>query len=189
MYKRTLMMNMRILLLVLLMSLFAQAQDNYSNANVIEWTVGRKLNWNDFKGKVPAVTREAALSKCGFGYATNRVNRFEKVEFTVIARFYPDQSWVHPDKTSIRLLQHEQRHFDLCEIYARKLRKLFATEKWTGADMRKADKLYQDTYKELAEMQQKYDEETIHGLDTEKQNEWNETLAKQLNELAEFGKK
>jgi hypothetical protein len=86
----------------------------------------------------------------------------------------------------VRLLQHEQRHFDLCEVYARKLRQKLAKRSWTGDDADKIDRIYQHLYKELNERQLKYDEETVHGLDTDKQHEWNEQIAKELNELTDY---
>ena len=179
------MMNIRLLFFTLLMPLFVQAQGD--NADVIEWRANRKLNWDDFKGNAPEGSQEAALTNCGFGYASNNVNRFEEAKFTVTVQFYRSKSWVHHDKESVRLLQHEQRHFDLSELYARQFRKRLSERKWTGADLKKAEKIYQDLFKELDDQQHKYDEETIHGLDTEKQNQWNETIAKELKDLSAFG--
>jgi hypothetical protein len=173
-------------LLLLLLPAFVKAQESNSDTNVIEWSAGRKLAWNDFQGRVPAVAREAALSQCGFGYATNSVTKREVLQVKVSARFYRKESWSRADKQSIRLLQHEQRHFDLCELYARKLRQNTASNHYTGADMKKVDKLYDELMEELNHMQQRYDGETTHGLDTDKQNEWNEKIAKEMNELSAF---
>ncbi len=180
-----------VLFFILLLPAMAQAQGSSSDdtTDVIEWNANRKLTWDDFKGRVPAVTHEAALSQCGFGYATNNVTRREALQVKVSARFYRKESWSHPDKRGIRLLQHEQRHFDLCEVYARKLRQAIAAGHFTGADMHKVDKLYEKYSDELNDMQMKYDGETIHSLDTEKQNEWNEKIVKELDELKAFENK
>jgi len=181
-------MSRWIIFFALLFPVFAQAQADSKEdvTDVIDWSAERKLNWDDFKGKVPANVREAALSQCGFGYATNNVTRREALNVTVQARFYRKQSWSHPDKRSIRLLQHEQRHFDLCELYARKLRQRVANEHWTGADINKLDKAYDKLMEELNEMQITYDDETIHGLNTEKQNEWNDKIGKDMDALSSF---
>lgn len=168
------------------MPALVQAQEIEIDTNVIEWSAARKLNWQDFQGKVPAIAREAALSQCGFGYATNSVTKRETLEVKVSARFYRNESWSRADKQSIRLLQHEQRHFDLCELYARKLRQNTASNHYTGADMKKVDKLYDALMAELNKMQQQYDDETTHGLNTDKQNEWNDKIAKEMNELSSF---
>ncbi len=181
-------MKMRILLFMLLMPMFTQAQDEVGT-DVIKWIANRKLNWNDFKGSVPAITSEAALSQCGFGYETNKVNRYEELIVTVSPIFYRQRSWAHPRKRSIRLLQHEQRHFDLCEVSARKLRKRLAKQSWTGADKHKVSDIYQGFSDELKQVQAKYDDETIHGLNTDKQHEWNEKIGKELDELSEFASK
>ncbi|MBS1587038.1 MAG: DUF922 domain-containing protein [Bacteroidetes bacterium] len=171
---------------MLLLSAFAQAQDNDNDTNVIEWSAARKLAWDDFQGRVPAVALEAALSQCGFGYATNSVTKRETLIVTVSARFYRNESWSRADKRSIRLLQHEQRHFDLCELYARKLRQQLASEHYTGTDMKKVDKLYDTLMGALNKAQQEYDDETTHGLNTDKQNEWNDRIAKELNALSAY---
>lgn len=38
----------------------------------------------------------------------------------------PKQSWVKPDRKTPELLRHEQGHFDIGEIYARKIRTALA---------------------------------------------------------------
>lgn len=174
--------------LILLFPVLIQAQVRTEDdtSNVIEWTAARKLNWNDFKANAPHTTREAALSNCGFGYSSNKAYHYEIINITVLARFYSNRSWVRTDRKSVRLLQHEQRHFDLCELYARKFRQKLAKRTWTGDDIDKIDRIYQRYFHELDEQQLKYDKETIHSLDTKKQNEWNDAIARELDELAEF---
>jgi hypothetical protein len=51
-------------------------------------------------------------------------------EYRVVAAFRPDHSWVRPEilkrpADSARALRHEQTHFDLTEVHARRLRRYF----------------------------------------------------------------
>ena len=184
------MMKVRLLFFILLLPILVRAQgSSVDKDDIIEWNANRKLNWNDFQGKVPKRSEDAALSNCAFGYSSNSVNRYEKATFIITVQFHRDQSWAHPNKRSIQLLQHEQRHFDLVEVYARKFRQRLSKGTWTGADLKRADKIYQALFDELSEMQHKYDKETMHGLNTDKQHDWNEKIGKELDELAQFASK
>lgn len=54
-----------------------------------------------------------------------------RVVVDVYAYFSPRQSWYHKDMADDHLLSHEQLHFDITELYARKLRKKIATYSFT----------------------------------------------------------
>src|SRR5699024_5538989 len=43
----------------------------------------------------------------------------------IIGYMIPSESWVKENKKSDYLLKHEQLYFDICELYARKIRKIF----------------------------------------------------------------
>ncbi|MBS1587037.1 MAG: hypothetical protein JSS82_16005 [Bacteroidetes bacterium] len=152
----------------------------------VEWNSSRKLDWNDFQAKAPASAYEAALSQCGIGYATTTAPTNQALNVKVSAKFYLGESWSRGSERSSRLLQHEQTHFDLCEVYARKLRQNIASNHYTGADIKKMDKAYGELTAELNKVELQYDEETIHGLNTAKQDEWNARIAKQLEALNSF---
>ncbi len=92
----------------------------------IEWTANRKLTWEDFKGNPKTFTNSntAAETYCGFGFQTNRVTMFKNAKIFTLNSFNTNLSWIRPDqKNSADLLEHEQGHFDLCEVYTRQLRK------------------------------------------------------------------
>ncbi len=104
----------------------------------------------------------------------------------MIAGFRPGQSWVKAtvlnDSTQRRtILRHEQTHFDLAEVHARRMRRAFddlarpcsQTDGQLGA---LAERLTQE---EKAE-QRRYDAETHHGLLADQQAAWSQDVARRL---------
>ena len=89
----------------------------------IAWARDRSLTWTDFQAKAPAQAVEAAGSCVGFGVSWECVDA--GITFVVKAAFDPAQSWVRAGSETDALLRHEQTHFDLTELFARRLRKQF----------------------------------------------------------------
>ena len=71
------------------------------------------------------------------------------------------------------ILSHEQGHFDIAEVHARLLNKKMAAYKFNQStyktDLRK---IYEEVISEKELMQNKYDEETNHSIEKDKQAEW-----------------
>lgn len=153
----------------------------------IEWSKDRKLTWNDFKGKPinrPNFTT-GAESNCGFGFQSNAVRVFGKVKMKVVNTFDCNSSWVLPEnKKSNELLEHEQLHFDLSQIYARQLRKKLADSKLNLFNFTKeSNKIFDDIFFLYKERQNLYDTETNHGINNSAQKKWKKNIETELNEL------
>lgn len=147
------------------------------------WSSGRKLSWQDFQGKAPVYEQQhvAAITACGIGYYTNSVTARERPAITVYNSFYIQDSWVRHDVADERVLQHEQGHFDLCEIYTRKLRQQFAAANITGANMkRELARIYNLVTSEYEARQQAYEAETAHGTVTAAQQRWTMQIQAEL---------
>ena len=88
------------------------------------WSDHSKLSWDDFKGGIGTDEEEvAAATHCGIGFrTTSPATTDDKPGIEVYNLFYANKSWVKPDAKVPEILTHEQGHFDLCEIYTRKLR-------------------------------------------------------------------
>ena len=106
--------------------------------------------------------------------------------FYVEALFVKSKSYI--TKYSEYVLKHEQIHFDICELYARKLRKKLA-----DTDFKKVKKLqfeiermYNTINTQLMKEQEKYDKETEHGLNSAKQAIWNESIQQQIKDLDDY---
>jgi hypothetical protein len=159
----------------------------------IEWTADRKLDWSDFKGEVPLNeinTRTLATTYAQIAFRTNYVSLFTKGKTFVKASFRCDSSWmktVAPNNKNILL--HEQAHFDLTELYARKLRQEFSKMKISVFNMPKVNKMFTENYMDYYHREHLFDYETEHGLDTLKEKLWEETIKNELNQLAAFATK
>ena len=148
------------------------------------WSAARRLRWNDFRGQPPSRGEEGAKTAYALFYAWKC--RGEAFEFRVIAAFRPRLSWVkavivHDSAQSRSALGHEQTHFDLTEMHARKMRQYFnalpdACRKTDQELTAVARRLLQE---EKAE-QQRYDAETGHGLRAAPQATWTREVARRL---------
>jgi len=84
-------------------------------------------------------------------------------------------------------LNHEQLHFDLSEIYARKMRKSFQESNLTGGSLNSiGNSIFLINYQEFQENQNLYDLETGNGIIEDKQTEWNQKIRNELKKLSRY---
>ncbi len=155
----------------------------------IKWSKDRKLTWNDFKGKSSSDANSfGAESNCGFGFKTNTVRIFDKIKVKIVNTFDCKSSWVLPNnKNSAELLEHEQLHFDLSQIYTRQLRKKLAETKMNIFNFSKeSKKTFNEIFFLYTERQSQYDKETNHGNSTIEQEKWKKNIEKELNDLENY---
>ncbi|MEM6842495.1 MAG: hypothetical protein AAF632_09745 [Bacteroidota bacterium] len=156
----------------------------------IQWSSDRKLTWADFKGMPTIVSNSnvGAQSYCGFGFQSNYVTAFSKAKIFVHATFDCNLSWVRDDqKHRDELLEHEQFHFNLSEVYARKLRKRFSETQLSAGNINtEANTIFKQIYAEYLNRQELYDFETKHGLDKGQQKRWQFTIRQELLDLQSF---
>src|SRR5258708_7210019 len=91
------------------------------------WSSTDKLKWSDFRGSVPSIglssSDKAACSSMPRPYPLQEND--STYTYNVKAVFYRYTSWAKVKDTTKYLLAHEQLHFDITELYARKMRKAF----------------------------------------------------------------
>ncbi len=173
-----------ILLIALLFMANQNSSTSYKNTNVVHWCENDQLTWTDFKGK-PGGHAHHALTAYEIGF--NVSMKGNDIQFEVTCDFPKYKSWVKPGKANPKLLKHEQLHFDIAEIHARKLRKELQATHITLQNLeRKADELYQSNWDKLNSMQNAYDRETDHSIIVVKQKEWEERVAVLLKELEDY---
>lgn len=152
--------------------------------NCVKWSENRKLEWKDFQGKPRKASPNEALTDSGMSIELECDDKNSRA--VVTCYFNPNSSWTK-SKTSDYLLQHEQLHFDITELYVRKLRKKLAELGNNCEALSKhIEAYYQRNYKEFVAYQDRYDRETKHSLDKEKQAYWNEKVTRELDELKQF---
>lgn len=157
-------------------SLFSQEEE------MIPWTVERKLEWTDFKGKPFKTAWAAAVTASGITYQFSSVveNGNVNLDINISTFFYPTESWFQPKLANGVILSHEQLHFDISELFARKMRKRVDEATFTKNVKSEIKKIYRDVLKELSAFQKKYDYETNFSRNLEKQLEWNEQISEAL---------
>lgn len=165
--------------ILMLVCILANAQTFASNE--LRWADNRKLSWQDFTGTVDP-NRNAnvqAVAKVGIDLTTRAEN--DTVWFEVQSSFIKNGSWTI-NRTSDYLLQHEQLHFDIAELHARKLRKrLGELRGLTFSNLRqKVHAIYQDLQKQHENFQQRYDAETNHSNNQRMQKVWNSKVEQLL---------
>jgi len=151
----------------------------------IRWS-DQNLSWEQYKKRVGSPGIYKAFTYTGVRFEMTEANG--KSVINVEAFFDPTESWVHPDHLAPTLLNHEQRHFDLTEVYARKIKlqsspfeAIDIQEFVKNGSSEKVKRIYSELTNELFKKQQQYDVETRHGTLVEKQVEWDAWVEEQLN--------
>lgn len=148
--------------------LFIGINPMFSQEN-ISWNDSISFDWSYFKAK-PPISTMAATTACKISFDLSCNNNV--VKYNVQAVMIPKDSWVKLEKASATLLEHEKTHFALTEIYARKIRKAFNTYKYGCNAIEKYAVIAKALMKELNILQIKYDKETNHGIDLQRQVYW-----------------
>lgn len=164
---------------------FSFTPNNPEATEVIVWNEYRPLTWDDFKGK----RREDAAGDAGTVVQIKAKPYMvkNKVNFDVSAVFVINKSWA--DAQTKELLAHEQLHFDIAELYARKIRKVIAALSEAGEDNVKIyNRAIQKLLRESNEIDIQYDLETLHGAMLKKQAEWTKEIKSELKSLEQFKK-
>jgi len=145
---------------------------------VIPWTPELRLQWTDFRATPPADSRIAATTASGISYRLSAMetNRKMEVDCTIDVFFYPDESWYQPDVANAIILSHEQLHFDISELFARKMRQRIAEYSFTKKVKTEVKTIYGDILKEMRDFQKRYDQETNFSRNVEEQMRWNKTI-------------
>lgn len=180
------------------------------DSKYIQWSTARKLTWDDFRGPIVSNdSREGAAVgtpvksiantsyKCeNTGTVKRCSSRFDS--FSVVALMDPDISWVLV-KDSYGLA-HEQTHFDIAEVMARKLKNQLSVligtsetrEAFTEAVaidlakqalLTKKQNIEASFEQELNGTQELYDADTNHSLKKDIQAVWDACVSSWLVSL------
>lgn len=140
----------------------------------IAWSPVRKLAWKDFKGVVPKNDRAAAVTASGITYqfSSQGTKDTMDIDFKVSTFFYPNKSWYQPHVCDSFILGHEKLHFDISELYARKMRERLEAANFTQNVRAEVKMIYREILEELEAYQDLYDEETNFSRDSMQQSLW-----------------
>ena len=159
----------------------------------VDWDPSFPITWDLFQGAPPAnahqrteaaaihmtISWRASYSVSSSHGGTSWVGQVATI--TVTNTMEPSSSWVVPGKAGDSVLSHEQLHFDLNEVYRRKLEcLLLATNSCQASTQQEAvdqlnAALHQtatDILQTLSEMQTRYDSQTFHSTNAAEQARW-----------------
>jgi hypothetical protein len=179
------MRNLLIICLLLgSMSAFGQLTKKMAQDTLI-WSKDSLLTKEDFQAKRSAYGSKIPAYVSVFLYLYQKENEGQRM-FYVEAILLKSKSYMKEETPYT--LKHEQLHFDICELYARKLRQKIDLKDFTkvrdvGGELQK---LYDKTSAELWKEESKYDDDTQHGINAAKQQIWMDNIAKQLAELEKY---
>lgn len=155
------------------------------NKNEIIWKEGERLSWKDFQGKPEP--RFAAASTT-YKLVAHIATEDQKTIFIIHAVFFKNSSWKKKKWINDGVLSHEQTHYDIVELFARKLRErtsLLTAKK--GEDLEKEFlQIYGQTDQEMDEFQDLYDKETDGSMNGEEQRKWEKKIKEDLISLDKY---
>lgn len=158
--------------------------------DTIGWDPERPLTWADYhrQDKDPHIVDWAAANTTLRLHCVP-VKSGNGIAWDVRALFKPSLSWVDPrGMADSSLLHHERLHFDIAELYARKLRRYLSTYNGPytkqGAD---AIKVTIGQFRDSLDREgERYDLETRHNGIAAEQLRWRKEVADRLRELEGF---
>lgn len=164
-----------LILFLLLNRAFAQ--------DTINWQPDYKLKWEDFQGKPDTASEHGAVSTIQIKYTFTSTEK--DFSFKIYCFFERKKSWVKI--LSNEGLIHEQGHFNIAEISARKLMMAFKNYKFNPPtvveDLRK---IFAQIKMERAAMDASYDKETDYHRNSINQEKWNKKIGQELSRLPEI---
>lgn len=153
---------------------------------VIDWQNNYKLKYEDFKaGSKASPGFAVATTSSAFGYSIT--DRGGEISGSIYVRFYCEESWWNPDFRLDEVLEHEQLHFDICELFGRKLYKEVLALRDNGKLSKRSIKHIESKLeKQYSDYQDLYDKETDHSTNGGEQRKWNKKIKLELAALAPF---
>lgn len=154
------------------------------DSDKILWDSNVKLKWADFKGAPPENTGFVkATTVCQIMIKSAARYEGETPNYDVKNIFIKNDSWTLTSNE--KTLVHEQLHFDISELHARKIRKAFEKLYQEGiTDTSTYRKVYKKLDEECYDMQKEYDREA--HFNNKKQKEWEKCIAKELEDLKKY---
>lgn len=210
--ERDYLQNKKIILFALLLNICTLSINDYFifkfwNNDKISWSE-QKINWGDFQQSVPNESNDInAITTNGLQWKISKIKNNPSV--IVIGFMKPSESWVKENHKTESQLRHEQLYIDICELHARKIRKIFNENKYGIDDngsyftltnitdsttyyevnnASEAERIIRDMMYNKDQMNNSYMKDTEHGKNKGKQLAWESLIREQLTVLEEYKK-
>lgn len=149
----------------------------------IPWSAYRRLHWDDFRSEPKKNTDAVASTSTSLGIAYQVKNSV--LTYQVTCNFSKTKSWGLV-KTAY-ILAHEQGHFDITEIYARKLHEALQSYNFNKKNYKQeVNRVYQKIVTEKEAFQEMYDKQTDHSRNKKEQAAWLLMIEKLLEDSAPY---
>ncbi|NHM01565.1 hypothetical protein [Flavobacterium difficile] len=169
--------------IIFIYSIFSFEKVKCNDDDQILWKSERKLVWDDFKGiaDTSMINVEAITSykiEVTDAYFENDIPKYQ-----LSCYFIKSKSWTITNEK--KTLDHEQLHFDIAEIYARKIRKAFDSLNFKKCvDTNKYDEIYYRLGDECEIYQDKYDNSVY--FNEVQQKKWSIKVNAELERLKKY---
>lgn len=171
--------------------LFSFSNESPNNAidndnNRLDWSEYLPLDWSDFQAIPPG------MSKRNIAAITSSVIQYRyycedgRIKYSVKSVFLKDESWVRETARTNDYLTHEQLHFDITEVFARKLKRFLGQRKYYCDEVREFEKQINEILAQWRELQAQYDRETQYSLNYRRQGNWNDYIRELLVKYEEY---
>jgi len=172
---------------LLVASLFFSGYKEADTAATVKlyWDERNSLSWEHFKPMAGRHNNDAAMSSIAIESRSviDKTGAFIRIR----ASFDPQKSWVKNDCQTAYILNHEQMHYNIVEIYARKLRMAIANTTFKQYTFKEDYyRLFDRLTSEHEACQELYDQETNHSIYKEDQEVWNIKIRAELDSLEEY---
>lgn len=173
--------KLHIIFFLVLSGFISKAQYNTSHT-LVKWDADHKISWDNF---IVKDTNDRFAAESNTFFKANFFLKNDSVFCQVITYLNADRSWRKPSLQTEGeyAINHEQVHFDITEIFARKIRKALILN---AANEPQVEKIYFDHAKACREFQELYDKETRHSIDKRNQERWNKHIKLLLLSLDDF---
>ncbi len=149
----------------------------------IPWGTERRLSWEDYLCE-PKLNSDAVAStstSLGIAYQV----KDSRLSYHISCDFSKTKSWGLL-KTDY-ILMHEQGHFDITEIFARKLYEALQHYQYNRKSFKKdVNEIYQSVVKEKEDFQQMYDEQSDHSRKRKWQYQWLDKIQQLLQQTEPY---
>lgn len=186
----------------MILSQLSFSQIKVENDSIIIWNKDRKITWDDFLSENRR--DEFVIYKGSLASLNLSINIYPNEFFCdniddiqIVVQMNKNLSWVWDKNDSdVEGLNHEQTHFNIGEVYARKIRKtiLEFIENYEECDLNGIADIFYRLTKEHREIQFKYDDEVrecenkisefCHNIEV--QQEWDKKINKLLEEYKDY---
>lgn len=159
------------------------AEKKKADGEYIPWVPGYRLTWDDFLCAPQHNTDAVASTSTALGLAYQITGG--KLTYQITCRFSKNKSWGLVKTPYI--LRHEQGHFDITEIFARKLYQTLSHYRLNRPTFQNdINTIYGTIVQAKEAFQETYDNETDHSRNKRKQEEWLDRIDQLLSDTQPY---